>query len=72
MGAETVGFAPKACAAFEDSDAGTLSATAAGCSVWQVPDLRPKNRAFPELGQPIVDDLRAAVESAGLIEQEKI
>lgn len=68
MGAQAVGFAPKDCAAFEDSDPGTHSATSAGCSVWQVPDLRPSDRAFPALGQTITYDLRAAVQSAGLLE----
>ncbi|MEO9827328.1 MAG: HAD family phosphatase [Paracoccaceae bacterium] len=67
MGAQVVGFDPGHCAAFEDSDPGVHSATAAGCTVWQIPDLRPKDRAFPLLGQSIATDLREAVEKAGLL-----
>lgn len=67
MGARTVGYAAKDCAAFEDSDPGVHSATHAGCAVWQIPDLRPKDRAFPSLGQSMAIDLREAVENAGLL-----
>lgn len=66
MGAEAVGADPKHCAAFEDSDPGVQSATAAGCTVWQIPDLRPKGQAFPDLSQNIASDLRKAVKNAGL------
>jgi HAD superfamily hydrolase (TIGR01509 family) len=33
--------APERCAAFEDSDAGTLSASRAGMTTFQVPDMKP-------------------------------
>ena len=69
-GAKAVGFDPKDCAAFEDSDPGVHSASSAGCAVWQVPDLRPKDKAFPELGQSIVKDLHMAVKEAGLFGKE--
>lgn len=70
MGAEAVGADPKDCAAFEDSDPGVRSATAAGCTVWQIPDLRPKGQAFPDLAQTMASNLREAVESAGLLSQD--
>lgn len=65
MGAKAVGFDPGDCAAFEDSDPGVRSASAAGCSVWQVPDLRPLGQSFPDLGQAMASDLREAVKQAG-------
>lgn len=67
MGAEAVGVDPQHCAAFEDSDPGVQSATAAGCTVWQIPDMRPKGQAFPDLSQNMASDLREAVENAGLL-----
>ena len=66
-GAMAVGFDPKDCAAFEDSDPGVHSATSAGCEVWQIPDLRPKDRAFPDRGQNIVENLHKAVHGAGFL-----
>lgn len=39
--ARRLGVAPTRCAAFEDSDAGTLSASRAGMIVFQVPDMKP-------------------------------
>ena len=66
-GANALGFDPKHCAAFEDSDPGVHSASSAGCAVWQIPDLRPKERAFPTLGQSFAEDLRRAVQDAGLL-----
>lgn len=54
------------CAAFEDSDLGTLAAVEAGCVTTQIPDLRPP-APLPNLGQHIAPDLRAAVENLGLL-----
>lgn len=39
--ARRLGVAPERCAAFEDSDAGTLSASRAGMTTFQVPDMKP-------------------------------
>jgi len=39
--ARRLGVAPARCAAFEDSDAGTLSASRAGMTTFQVPDMKP-------------------------------
>ncbi|MEL6532473.1 MAG: HAD family phosphatase [Pseudomonadota bacterium] len=64
-GAAVLGLPPEACAAFEDSDAGTRAARAAGCATWQIPDLRPAGQAFPELGQRMARDLEQAVREAG-------
>lgn len=38
--ARRLGIAPEHCAAFEDSDAGTLSASRAGMTTFQVPDMK--------------------------------
>ncbi|MCC6767047.1 MAG: HAD family phosphatase [Deltaproteobacteria bacterium] len=38
--ARRLGIAPERCAAFEDSDAGTLSASRAGMTTFQVPDMK--------------------------------
>lgn len=65
-GAAALGVAATDCVAFEDSDTGARSATAAGCRVVQVPDLRPAGAALPDLGQAVATDLRHAVELAGL------
>lgn len=65
-GAAAVGEAPQACVAFEDSDPGVQSATTAGCTVWQIPDLRPPDRLLPDLGQSVADTLRDATLRAGL------
>lgn len=68
MGAKAVGFAPKDCVAFEDSDPGVHSAIAAGCRVWQVPDLRSPDQPFPDLGQGMAETLRDAVLAARLLD----
>lgn len=60
-----LGVDPRDCAAFEDSDPGTASATKAGCRVVQIPDLRPVDKPLPDLGQLIAGDLWAAVHAVG-------
>ena len=60
-GAALLGLDPGACCAFEDSDPGTLAAVAAGCHVWQIPDLRPPGVALPEVGQHVAETLHDAV-----------
>ncbi len=65
-GAEALGLRTAACAAFEDSDTGTRAAVAAGCAVWQVPDLRPAGDPPPDLGQRHAGTLAEAVREAGL------
>ncbi|MEM9756887.1 MAG: HAD family phosphatase [Pseudomonadota bacterium] len=65
LGAAALGLPPAACAAFEDSDTGTRAAVAAGCAVWQVPDLRPAGRPVPDLGQSVVPTLLDAIAEAG-------
>ena len=67
MGANAVGFSPVDCVAFEDSDPGVHSATAAGCRVWQIPDLRSPEQPFPDLGQSMAETLLEAVHQAGLV-----
>lgn len=66
-GADAIGRDPADCVAFEDSDRGVTSAIAAGCTVWQVPDLRPKDQPFPSLGQNMAKSLPEAVTAAGLL-----
>lgn len=66
-GAEVLGLDPARCAAFEDSDTGVTAARAAGCPTWQVPDLRPAGKPFPDLGQGQAATLLDAVRAAGLL-----
>lgn len=54
------------CLAFEDSDRGITSAIRAGCRAVQVPDLRPPNTPFPDLGHHVADDLAAAMRHLGV------
>ena len=65
-GAAALGVDARDCIAFEDSDMGVASAVAAGCRVFQIPDLRPVGKPLPKLGQTIAPDLREAVRLAGL------
>ncbi len=66
--ARVLGVAPERCAAFEDSDLGTQAAVRAGCVTSQIPDLRPPE-PFPEFGQHIAPDLKAAIDNLMLLEQ---
>ena len=68
-GSKIVGQPPNHCVAFEDSDAGTQAAVAAGCLVWQIPDLRPPGVALPDLGQSVALSLMEAAKSAGVLEE---
>ena len=63
-GAAALGLPPGDCAAFEDSDTGTRAALAAGCRVWQVPDLRPPDTPVPQMGQQVAATLAEAVAAA--------
>lgn len=62
--AERLGVDPRRCAAFEDSDRGIAAAVAAGCHAVQVPDLRPRGKPLPELGQMVAGTLAEAVQLA--------
>lgn len=66
--AAALGVDPKTCAAFEDSDAGTVAATRAGCLTFQIPDLRSKVLPLPELGQEVAENLAAAMAQLKVIE----
>lgn len=66
-GAAALGVLATDCVAFEDSDRGVTSAIAAGCSVWQIPDLRPVDQPFPQLGQRQATTLAEAAQQAGLL-----
>ena len=66
-GAALLDLAPGQCAAFEDSDTGVTAARAAGCPTWQVPDLRPPGKPFPDLGQTRAETLAEAVQASGLL-----
>ncbi|MEM7722560.1 MAG: HAD family phosphatase [Pseudomonadota bacterium] len=72
MSAAALDLDPSSCAAFEDSDVGTRSAIAAGCHVWQIPDLRPHDLPVPQIGQRIATTLAEAVAEAGFERRVKL
>jgi len=55
------------CAAFEDSDPGTLAAVRSGALTVQVPDLRPPSVETLALGHLVVADLLTGARRIGLI-----
>ena len=65
--AERLGVAPGACAAFEDSEAGTRAALSAGMRVVQVPDLVKPSPAFAASGQIVAGDVLEGAGALGLI-----
>jgi HAD superfamily hydrolase (TIGR01509 family) len=67
--AATLGIDAARCAAFEDSDAGTTSAARAGCITTQIPDLRPTDRALPDLGQHVAPNVWAGLQQLGLLNE---
>jgi HAD superfamily hydrolase (TIGR01509 family) len=62
--ARRLGIAPERCAAFEDSDAGTLSASRAGMLTFQVPDLKPPS---PDAAAAANHVLRSLSEAPALL-----
>jgi HAD superfamily hydrolase (TIGR01509 family) len=65
--AALAGHEPGDCAAFEDSDPGTLAAVRSGALTVQVPDLRPPSAQTLALGHVVADDLYAGALRIGLI-----
>ena len=65
--AATAGFDAKDCAAFEDSDPGTLAAVRSGATTVQVPDLKPPSQKTLALGHVVAHDLLAGAQKIGLI-----
>jgi HAD superfamily hydrolase (TIGR01509 family) len=61
------GFDARECAAFEDSDPGTLAAVRSGALTIQVPDLRPPSVETLALGHLVVPDLLTGARRIGLI-----
>ena len=59
-----LGIAPERCAAFEDSDAGTLSASRAGMLTFQVPDMKAPS---PEAAAAAAHVLRSLSEAPALL-----
>ena len=70
--AADLGVDPRDCVAFEDSDAGTQAAARAGCTTYQIPDLRPVNKPLPEVGQKVAPTLRHALQDLGLVAREAV
>ena len=64
--AEVLGVAARDCAAFEDSDPGTLAAIAAGAIVVQVPDVKAPSMALQANGHVIAATLLAGAREIGL------
>jgi HAD superfamily hydrolase (TIGR01509 family) len=58
--ARRLGLAPARCAAFEDSDAGTLSASRAGMLTLQVPDMKPSSPAASAAAYRVLRSLNEA------------
>ena len=65
--AATAGFDAQVCAAFEDSDPGTLAAVRSGATTVQVPDLKPPSQKTLALGHVVAHDLLTGAEKIGLI-----
>ena len=65
--AATAGFDAKVCAAFEDSDPGTLAAVRSGATTVQVPDLKPPAQKTLALGHVVAHDLLTGAKKIGLI-----
>jgi beta-phosphoglucomutase-like phosphatase (HAD superfamily) len=65
--AAKAGFGAKDCAAFEDSDPGTLAAVRSGATTVQVPDLKPPSQKTLALGHLVAHDLLAGAQKIGLI-----
>lgn len=55
--AKLIGESPHLCWAMEDSPTGVQAAVAAGCQVFQIPDLVPPTEQIRKLGHRIVDSL---------------
>jgi beta-phosphoglucomutase-like phosphatase (HAD superfamily) len=54
--------APETCIAFEDSEAGVLSASSAGMRVYLVPDLKVPSKATQSLAYSVGDSLNDALD----------
>lgn len=65
--AKAAGIDAVHCAAFEDSDPGTLAAVRSGATTVQVPDLKPPSDKTRALGHLIADDLLSGAKAVGLI-----
>lgn len=65
--AAQLGQPTAACAAFEDSEAGTRAAVAAGCRTVQIPDLKPPSAQLRALGHRIAPTLWEGAVQVGLI-----
>lgn len=65
--AKALGVSATACAAFEDSEPGTLAAIACGATVVQVPDMKPPSAALLANGHVIADTVLKGAVSIGLI-----
>ncbi len=65
--AATAGFDANDCAAFEDSDPGTLAAVRFGATTVQVPDLKPPSQQTLALGHVVARDLLIGAQKIGLI-----
>ncbi|MBL1434577.1 MAG: HAD family phosphatase [Rhodobacteraceae bacterium] len=65
--AETLGVSAAACAAFEDSDPGTLAAIASRATVVQVPDVNAPSAALLAKGHVIADNVLDGAMTIGLI-----
>ena len=65
--ADLAGYDPRECAAFEDSDPGTLAAVRSGALTVQVPDLRQPSAETLALGHLVAADLLTGARLIGLI-----
>lgn len=65
--AHNLGLVPSQCAAFEDSDPGTLAALKSGATVAQIPDIKAPAPNLRKLGHVISDDILTGAMQIGLI-----
>ena len=57
---DALGVPPERCVAFEDSDAGTVAARAAGMLTVMVPDMKPPSEEARESADRLLDSLEQA------------
>ena len=69
LAAERLGVSADQCWAFEDSEHGVRSAFAAGCTVFQIPDLIQPSKELREMGHPVLHSLHDVLTELEKVQQ---